>query len=80
VFVALDEQGKPRPVPSVIAQGQSQRRRQKEAKIRRQTRLAHKQAIREHRDEVQREQVVAPPNEDEPQDDEGFARRSHLRM
>ncbi len=80
VFVALDEQGKPRPVPSVIAQGQSQRRRQKEAKIRRQTRLAHKQAIQEHRDEVRGEQVVAPPNEDEPQDDEGFARRSHLRM
>ena len=79
VFVALDEEGKPRPVPGVDAQTQNQRRRQKEAKIRRETRLAHKQAILEHRDKVQREQVVAP-NEDEPQDDEGFPRRRHLRM
>jgi uncharacterized protein (TIGR00369 family) len=80
VFVALDEEGKPRPVPSVVAQGQTQRRRQKEAKIRRQTRLAHKQAIQEHRAEVRREQVVPPPRGDQPQDDEGSARRSHLRM
>jgi uncharacterized protein (TIGR00369 family) len=80
VFVALDEEGKPRPVPSVVAQGQTQRRRQKEAKIRRQTRLAHKQAIQEHRAEVRREKVVAPPGGDQPQDDEGSARRSHLRM
>jgi len=79
VFVALDEEGKPRPVPSVVAQGQTQRRRQKEAKIRRQTRLAHKQAIQEHRAEVRREQV-APPRDDQPQDDEESARRSHLRM
>jgi uncharacterized protein (TIGR00369 family) len=80
VFVALDEEGKPRPVPSVVAEGQTQRRRQKEAKIRRQTRLAHKQAIQEHRAEVRREHVVAPPDEDEPRDDEGFPRRGHLRM
>jgi uncharacterized protein (TIGR00369 family) len=80
VFVALDAQGKPRPVPSVVAQGQTQRRRQKEAKIRRQTRLDHKQAIQEHRAEVRREQVVAPPGDDQPQDDEGSGRRSHLRM
>lgn len=80
VFVALDEEGKPRPVPSVVAQGQTQRRRQKEAKIRRQTRLAHKKAIQEHRAEVRREQIVAPPRDDQPQDDEGSATRSHLRM
>ena len=79
VFVALDAQGKPRPVPSVVAQGQTQRRRQKEAKIRRQTRLDHKHAIQEHRAEVQRERVVAPPRDDQPQD-EGSGRRSHLRM
>jgi uncharacterized protein (TIGR00369 family) len=79
VFVALDAQGKPRPVPSVVAQGQTQRRRQKEAKIRRQTRLDHKHAIQEHRAEVQRERVVAPPRGDQPQD-EGSGRRSHLRM
>jgi acyl-CoA hydrolase len=80
VFVALDEEGKPRPVPSVVAQGQTQQRRQKEAKIRRQTRLAHKQAIQEHRAEVRREEIVAPPKGDESQDDEGFPGRSHLRM
>ena len=80
VFVALDDEGKPRPVPSVVAEGQTQRRRQKEAKIRRQTRLAHKRAIQEHRGKVQREQVVAPSDEDEPQDDEGFPGRRHLRM
>jgi uncharacterized protein (TIGR00369 family) len=80
VFVALDEEDKPRPVPSVVAQGQTQQRRQKEAKIRRQTRLAHKQAIQEHRAEVRREEIVAPPKGDESQDDEGFPGRSHLRM
>lgn len=80
VFVALDEEGKPRPVPSVVAQGQTQQRRQKEAKIRRQTRLAHKQAIQEHRAEVRREEIVAPPKGDESQDDEGLPGRSHLRM
>jgi len=80
VFVALDEEGKPRPVPSVVAQGQTQQRRQKEAKIRRQTRLAHKQAIQEHRAEVRREEMVTPPKGDESQDDEGFPGRSHLRM
>ncbi|HET7870675.1 MAG TPA: acyl-CoA thioesterase [Actinomycetota bacterium] len=80
VFVALDEEGKPRPVPSVVAQGQTQQRRQKEAKIRRQTRLAHKQAIQEHRAEVRREEIVAPPKGDESKDDEGLPGRSHLRM
>jgi uncharacterized protein (TIGR00369 family) len=80
VFVALDEEGKPRPVPSVVAQGQTQQRRQKEAKIRRQTRLAHKQAIQEHRAEVRREEMVTPPKGDESQDDEGLPGRSHLRM
>jgi uncharacterized protein (TIGR00369 family) len=49
VFVALDEKGKPRPVPPVVAETPSQLRRQREAKIRRRTRLAHKEAIAEHR-------------------------------
>jgi uncharacterized protein (TIGR00369 family) len=50
VFVALDERGKPRPVPPVVAENDVQRRRQREARIRRETRLAHKAAIREHRE------------------------------
>ena len=49
VFVALDEKGKPRPVPPIVAETPSQLRRQREAKIRRRTRLAHKEAIAEQR-------------------------------
>ncbi len=49
VFVALDPQGKPRPVPPVAAETDEERQRQREAKLRRQTRLAHKQAIVEAR-------------------------------
>jgi uncharacterized protein (TIGR00369 family) len=49
VFVALDDTGKPRPVPPLVPEGGVQQRRQAEARIRRETRLAHKAAIREHR-------------------------------
>ncbi len=49
VFVALDENGKPRPVPPVLAETEVQRRRQREAKIRRETRMSHRQAIEDHR-------------------------------
>jgi uncharacterized protein (TIGR00369 family) len=49
VFVALDERGKPRPVPAIVAETPIHERRQREARIRRETRLAHKAAIREHR-------------------------------
>jgi acyl-CoA hydrolase len=45
VYVALDREGKPRPVPPVIAENEEQRRRQREAKLRRQARLARKEAI-----------------------------------
>jgi acyl-CoA hydrolase len=49
VFVALDEHGRPRPVPPVVPQTDDERRRQREAKLRRDVRLAHKQAIAEGR-------------------------------
>lgn len=45
VYVALDREGKPRPVPPVIAETEEQQRRQREAKLRRQARLARKEAI-----------------------------------
>jgi acyl-CoA hydrolase len=45
VYVALDGAGKPRPVPPVFAENDEQRQRQREAKLRRQTRLARKDAI-----------------------------------
>jgi acyl-CoA hydrolase len=45
VYVALDRNGKPRPVPPVIAEDEEQEQRQHEAKLRRAARLSRKQAI-----------------------------------
>lgn len=76
VFVALDEKGKPRPVPPVVAETPVQERRQREARIRRKTRLAHRQAIEEHR-----RSVTAEGSEQEapgPEPEEGQPR--HLRI
>jgi uncharacterized protein (TIGR00369 family) len=49
VFVALDEEGKPRAVAPVIAETDDQQRRQREAKIRRESRLTHRRAIEQER-------------------------------
>jgi acyl-CoA hydrolase len=49
VFVALDRRGAPREVPAVVAENDEQRRRQHEAKLRREARLARKRAIEEAR-------------------------------
>jgi acyl-CoA hydrolase len=45
VYVALDRSGLPRPVPPVVAENEEQEQRRKEAKLRRESRLAKKQAI-----------------------------------
>jgi len=45
VFVAVDEKGRPRPVPPSIAESEDERRRQREAKLRRERRIDHKEAI-----------------------------------
>ena len=45
VFVAVDPAGRPRPVPALLAETDTQRRRQREAKLRRERRIAHKEAI-----------------------------------
>ncbi|MFI5712828.1 acyl-CoA thioesterase [Kribbella sp. NPDC051620] len=45
VFVAVDEHGKPRPVPQVIPETDDDHRRMREAEIRRSHRLARRQAI-----------------------------------
>lgn len=42
-FVAIDEQGKPVPVPPIIPETEEEKRRYEEALIRRQLRLAHRQ-------------------------------------
>ena len=49
VFVALDEHGKPRPVPPLLAETEEERQRQHEAGLRREARLARKRAIEEAR-------------------------------
>ena len=45
VFVAVDTDGRPRPVPPLLVETEVQRRRQREAKLRRERRIAHKEAI-----------------------------------
>jgi uncharacterized protein (TIGR00369 family) len=45
VFVAVDQGGRPRPVPSLLARSEIERRRQREARLRRQRRIAHREAI-----------------------------------
>jgi len=49
VFVAIDEQGKPRPIPPLVAETDEERQRQKEAGLRREARLARKRVIEEAR-------------------------------
>jgi len=51
VFVALDKEGKPRPVPRLDPETAEERRRMEEAKIRREHRLARKDAILKRRAE-----------------------------
>jgi acyl-CoA hydrolase len=50
VFVAVDEEGKPRPVPQVVPESETDRQRWQEAQIRRTHRLASRRAIMELRD------------------------------
>jgi uncharacterized protein (TIGR00369 family) len=49
VFVALDDEGNPRPVPPLIAETEEEQRRQREAKVRRESRIGHREAIAELR-------------------------------
>jgi acyl-CoA hydrolase len=46
VYVALDADGRPRPVPPVVAGTDEERQRQREAKLRREARMARKETIR----------------------------------
>ena len=46
VFVAVDDDGHPRPVPRLVIESDDEKRRQREARLRRQTRLAHKEAVK----------------------------------
>ncbi len=51
VFVALDEEGRPCPVPALLTESETEMRRQREAKLRREARLAHKAALQASRAE-----------------------------
>src|SRR5438552_8574095 len=44
VFVAIDENGTPRPVPEIVADTDEQVRRQREARLRREARMTHNAA------------------------------------
>jgi uncharacterized protein (TIGR00369 family) len=46
VFVALDDEGRPRPVPPLEIETEIERRRQRAAKLRRAARMQHKEALR----------------------------------
>ena len=46
VFVAVDEEGRPRPVPPLLVDTATERRRQREAKLRRERRIAHRETVR----------------------------------
>jgi acyl-CoA hydrolase len=49
VYVALDEQGHPRPVPPLLTETADERRRQHEAGLRRESRMRHREALEQHR-------------------------------
>lgn len=49
VFVAVDEHGRPRNVPPLRAETEDEKQRQREARLRREARLARKKAIEESR-------------------------------
>ena len=48
-MVALDDEGKPTPVPSLVADSEVEGRRQREAELRRKNRLAERDQILSHR-------------------------------
>ena len=45
VYVAIDDEGHPRSVPPLLAETETEQRRQGEAKLRRKTRMEHKAAV-----------------------------------
>ncbi|WP_344619573.1 acyl-CoA thioesterase [Dactylosporangium salmoneum] len=51
VFVAVDADGKPRPLPAVVPDSPKNEGRWREAEIRREHRLARREAIQRHREE-----------------------------
>jgi uncharacterized protein (TIGR00369 family) len=50
VYVAIDEEGRPRAAPPLVAETDQEKRRQREAALRRKARMAHKAAVAAARD------------------------------
>jgi acyl-CoA hydrolase len=52
-MVALDEEGRPTPVPPLLVEGPDEERREREAQVRRRNRLAEREELLRHRAERQ---------------------------
>jgi acyl-CoA hydrolase len=50
VFVAIDREDHPRPVPPLVVETEAERRREREAGLRREKRIAHRSALKAARD------------------------------
>ena len=50
VFVAIDDEDRPRPVPPLIVETETERRREREAQLRKERRIAHRDAVEAARD------------------------------
>jgi uncharacterized protein (TIGR00369 family) len=50
VFVAVDDEGRPRPVPPLLVETEEERRREREAGLRREKRIAHRRAVQAARE------------------------------
>ncbi len=64
VFVAIDADGRPRPIPQLIPETDEDRRRREEARIRRESRLRRREAIRALRESPGDEPSSASPEEE----------------
>jgi acyl-CoA hydrolase len=50
VYVAIDDDGRPRPVPPIEVSSDEEIRRQREAKLRRESRMHHKERVERQRE------------------------------
>jgi len=64
VFVAVDDAGRPRPVPPLVAESDLERRRQRASALRREARLVHRQSVEADRAAEASGRTAAPPPPD----------------
>ncbi|HSD49384.1 MAG TPA: acyl-CoA thioesterase [Actinomycetota bacterium] len=80
VYVALDDEGNPRHVPRLLTETVVQQRREREAGIRRQTRMEHREQIRQHRRDVEEIERSMQSSPEEPEPAPGESTPPHLRF